>query len=43
MGLAFKLLFEQRCRTHTGTFFNSIAMQIEGVYGKIDDEVFVIT
>ncbi|XP_055838956.1 Fanconi anemia group I protein [Episyrphus balteatus] len=38
MGIVHKLLFIQRQKTHSGMFFNTIAMHLEKVIGQVTDQ-----
>lgn len=41
MELIHKLLFEQRVRTNTGSFFDSIALQIEQLVGDEEEVSYI--
>lgn len=38
LGLIHKLLFNQRHKTHSGIFYYSIAIHLEKIFGRIDEE-----
>ncbi|XP_053963260.1 Fanconi anemia group I protein homolog [Anastrepha ludens] len=40
LGLVHKLLFIQRQKTHSGAFFNTIAMQLYNIWGCVADDLY---